>query len=220
MPLDEMQVAEALFDSVDDYLRRALAPFQDRLNALEARGPERGEKGDPGEAGQEGPTGPMGPRGEPGPPGESIQGPPGERGEKGEPGESIPGPPGPEGPPGEPGRDGKDGGPGEKGEPGPAGQDGKSIDPAEVEAMLAERINKSLAEIRPFDTTAPDDIALVIGKGIALLAESPPIPEWKAAASPVIVNVASLEPKRTSKIFKTRRDEAGNLIAEVEEATE
>lgn len=86
--------------------------------------------------------------------------------------------------------------------------------------MIAERIEKGLADIRPFDAAAPDDIALVIGKGIALLAESPPVPEWKAAASPIIVNVASPEPKRTSKIFKTRRDEAGNLIAEVEEAAE
>lgn len=216
MPLDATQVADIVFDSVEGYLRRSLAPLTERLAAVEARQPERGEKGDPGEAGAEGPPGPQG---DAGPPGESIAGPQGERGEKGDPGErGDPGPEGPAGPQGEPGVGGKDGEPGEKGEPGPPGRDGQSVDPAVVEAMVAERIEKGLAEIRLIDAAAPNDVAMMIGKGIALLAESPPLPEWKTGAAPIVVNVASPEPTRRSKTITTKRDGEGNLVAEVTEA--
>lgn len=94
MPLDAAGVADAVYQIVEGYLRRSLAPALERLDeigvrlaALELWGkPPQGKKGDPGE---------------PGPPGESIAGPSGEKGEKGDPGESIIGPEGPEGPPGE-----------------------------------------------------------------------------------------------------------------------
>jgi hypothetical protein len=60
------------------------------------------------------------------------------------------------------------------GEPGPPGQDGKSIDATDV----ADIVQRAFAEIRIPAIAAPDDVAPVIGKAIALLAEAPPLPGW------------------------------------------
>lgn len=159
MPLDASGVAEAVYQVVEDYLRRSLAPVLGRLAAIEARQPERGEKGEAGE---------------PGPPGESIIGPAGPQGERGEDGAGLAaivrdgnrlsfetsdgrafdagelprGEKGEAGPQGIAGRDGRDGplGPigerglsGEKGDVGPAGPagergpDGLGFDDIQVE---------------------------------------------------------------------------------------
>lgn len=55
-------------DGMHDYIARALKPIVDRLNAVEARAPERGEKGEKGETGERGLQG------------ESIKGDPGQNG--------------------------------------------------------------------------------------------------------------------------------------------
>lgn len=183
MPLDAGQLAEFVFESVEGYLRRSLAPLLERLAAAEAREPE---KGDTGEAGEQGP---------PGPPGLPA-----------EPGEAIPGPPGEQGPPGQPGAAG------EQGPAGPPGQDG-SIDAAEV----AEIVRLAFGDIKMPEIAAPDDVAPTIGKAIALLAEAPPVPEWKTAPQPVVVNIPPAHPRRTSKIITTSRDTEGNLVARVVE---
>lgn len=102
--------------------------------------------------------------GEPGPPGE-----------RGEPGEAITGPPGEQGHPGPPGAAGE---PGAEGPAGPPGQDGKSVDATEI----AEIVRLAFGDIKMPEIAAPDDVAPTIGKAIALLSESSPVPEWKAQA--------------------------------------
>jgi hypothetical protein len=71
------------------------------------------------------------------------------------------------------------------GEPGPPGQDGKSIDTAEI----ADIVRLAFGDIKMPEIAAPDDVAPTIGKAIALLAESPPVPEWKAQPQPMIITV-------------------------------
>lgn len=187
MPLDAAGVADAVYQIVEGYLRRALEPIGARLVALEALGPpQKGEKGDPGEAG---------PPGEPGPPGESIVGPAGPQGERGEDGAGIEaivrdgnrlgfelsngrafdagelprGEKGEAGSQGVPGRDGRDGIPGSIGPTGERGIDGKDgrdgVDGKD--AKQSDHIEGL------FDLFAPDDVAEHISKAISLLAESP-----------------------------------------------
>lgn len=128
-----------IVDVVKGYVGRALAPIIERIAALEARAPERGEKGDPGQDGApgrdgaDGADGKDGRDGEPGPQGD--QGPAGERGEKGE-----AGPAGARGADGAPGRDGKD---------------GASVDPAEIERMVAAAVEKAVSAIRVPKDGAP-----------------------------------------------------------------
>jgi len=116
---DGKAFGDAIVDVVKDYVARTLEPLTRRLDAVEARQPEKGEqgeKGDPGEGGVDGRDGKDGVSGVPGPVGDrgvpGEPGPAGERGEKGEPGER-----GEAGPQGEPGRDGVDGAPGKDAPP-------------------------------------------------------------------------------------------------------
>jgi hypothetical protein len=95
--------AAGMMRAVVDFVRQEFAglsaPLIARVDALEARQPEKGDRGEPGERGPVGIEGRQGPPGERGEPGErgldGCDGTPGERGEKGEPGER-----GPEGPAG------------------------------------------------------------------------------------------------------------------------
>lgn len=119
----------------------------------------------------------------------------GERGEKGLDGiPGTPGIPGPEGPRGEPGPSGESivGPQGAPGEPGAAGPPGLAGTPAE------------LSEV-------PDDIAEQISKAICVLKESP------APAPPAMVLNINSAAVKNNKTITTRRDKAGNLVAEVVE---
>jgi hypothetical protein len=60
----------------------------------------------------------------------------------------------------------------------------------------------------------PDDIADQISKAVTLLAESPQI---TTKAAPFVLNITSPERNQTSKTITTRRDDAGNLVANVVE---
>ncbi len=137
-----------------------------RIDALEARAPEKGERGEkgldgergqdgatgepgrPGDPGEPGPKGDRGPQGEPGEPGRpgdpGANGAPGERGPQGEKGDAgergekgEQGEPGPRGPAGDPGEKGLDGRDGRDGKDGPAGRDALQIDV--LPAINAER---------------------------------------------------------------------------------
>lgn len=127
--LDFDRLADALVTGAKRYVDKALAPLLTRIEAIEARAPERGEKGAPGPdgaPGRDGADGKDGRDGEPGPQGEA--GLAGERGEKGD-----AGPVGEKGDPGEPGRDGKD---------------GASVDPAELQRMVAAAVEKAMSAIQ------------------------------------------------------------------------
>lgn len=124
---DWKQFGDEVVLIVRDAIGTALSPVTARLDALEAKKPERGEKGDPGDKGEKGDRGEAGepgqagPQGEPGPRGDS--GSPGEKGQIGE--QGLKGEPGRDGRDGSPGRDGKDGAPGLNGKDGSDGINGK-----------------------------------------------------------------------------------------------
>lgn len=80
------ELAEGLKPVIRDAFEKAIAPLQARLDAVEARTPERGEKGDPGDKGEPGTQG-VGLPGEPGPPG--PPGPAGDKGDKGDKGADV-----------------------------------------------------------------------------------------------------------------------------------
>ena len=106
------------------------------------------------------------------------------------------GPPGPQGEPGERGEQGLPGEaivgpPGEQGIPGPPG-------------AAAEPPSLS-------DLYVPDDVAMMVGKALAMLAESPAI----AAPAPVppIINVTVPQPApRTERTRVTKHDEHGRIL--------
>jgi hypothetical protein len=148
-----MENIELVVKAVQDYVRRCLAPFADRVGKVEKaiaeipagkdgapgeRGPQ-GEKGDPGEKGDAGPQGPAGEKGEKGDRGDD--GKPGEKGDRGEKGESGPagkdGAPGADGQKGDPGERGEKGLDGAKGDPGQDGRDGQE-GPAGRDALQIE----------------------------------------------------------------------------------
>lgn len=119
--LDAKAIGQMLVSQVREFVSRAVDPLLKRIEAIEARTPERGEPGEKGLNGQAGAPGRDGVNGEQGAPGgQGEKGEAGDRGEKGDPGES-----GKPGDPGEPGDKGLEGAPGKDGEQGPAGLDGK-----------------------------------------------------------------------------------------------
>lgn len=206
-----------------------------------------GEQGAAGEKGEKGETGQIGPTGIPGEKGET--GLTGERGEQGLPG--IPGAIGKDGAigergeKGEPGRDGADVVSGFIDREGNGiltltngqtitlgilvGKDGKDgtngdLDQTKVEAIVANCVDKALVAMPAPEMFASDDVASIVGRGIALLSESLPIPEWKSAQVvqtepkfPITMNIDNRPPTMKSKTITTRRDEGGNLIATVVE---
>lgn len=204
-----------------------------------------GEQGAVGEKGEKGETGQIGPTGLPGEKGEI--GLTGERGEQGLPG--IPGTVGKDGAigergeKGEPGRDGADVVSGFIDREGNGiltltngqtitlgilvGKDGKDgvdadLNQNKVEAIVANCVDKALVAVPAPEMFASDDVASIIGQGIALLSESLPIPEWKATTTvtetktPIVVNIDN-GPSARTKTITTRRDEGGNLVADVVE---
>jgi hypothetical protein len=116
------EFVDQIFESVTSYVRRALEPFNARLERLsvDIKSIPAGDKGDPGESIK-------GEKGDPGERGESV------KGDKGDPGEI-----GPKGDRGERGES-------VSGEPGPAGKDGASIHPDTVALMVAEQVSKAVA---------------------------------------------------------------------------
>jgi hypothetical protein len=129
-------------------------------------------------------------------------GPPGEPGERGEPGsEGLPGP---------------QGAPGVEGAPGPVGPPGDIPTAEEVALAVQDAVAASLMLPRHNDCV-PDDLAETVSRAVRVLAESP----TQAAATPpsIVLNISGgPERRRASKTITTRRDEAGNLIADVVEA--
>ena len=121
------------------------------------------------------------------------------RGETGEPGrdgkDGVDGQAGKDGAPGRDGVDGKDGAAGADGKAGPAGsagtpgRDGKDFDHTQL--------------------IVPEDISEMISKAAMVIAES----------APITPRFAQSERKRgaTKKTITTRRDAAGNLVADVTE---
>lgn len=70
---------------------------------------------------------------------------------------------------------------------------------------------------------APDDVAVNISKAVMLLATSPIVGSTAAApaAQPIVMNVhAGDRGRRTLKTITTRRDENGNLVADVVETVQ
>lgn len=103
---------------------------------------------------------------------------------------------GPPGPPGTPGEHGVAGEPGEAitgppGEPGPPGPPGVSVEPVELHA--------------------PDDLAPLIGKAIAMLAEAPPLMQAPPPVPPPIVNV-TLPAKGVERTRVTKHDKQGRIL--------
>lgn len=133
---------------------------------------------------------------------------PGPQGERGLPGSDglpgIDGPPGQPGPIGLPGEPGKPGEPGCEGLPGPVGECGV---PGERGAAGPPGPAGISAEL----SIVPDDIAEQVSKAICVLKES------SAPAPPAIVLNINSGAVKKNKTITTRRDKAGNLIAEVHE---
>jgi hypothetical protein len=117
------------------------------------------------------------------------------------------GPLGPPGPPGERGEMGLpgeaiQGPPGERGVPGAPGAPGEQGPPGDPGEQV--------------ELAAPDYLVPVLGRALALLNEAPLLPESKAAPPNITLNV--LAPGGAHrKTITTRRDDDGNLIAEVVE---
>lgn len=99
---------------------------------------------------------------------------------------------GPQGPPGEHGEQGEAGPPGVAG---PAGEQGPPGPPG--------------ASAMPIELCAPDDIAPMIGRAIALLAEAPPI---VPAQPQPIINVTMPPPARTGRSRVTKHDAQGRIL--------
>jgi hypothetical protein len=189
-------IAPVIKESIAAGISNATAPLRETIADLQLR-LEKAEKievvtGPAGLGGKDGRDGIDGKDGAPGEVGErgldGKDGAPGERGEAGEKGEK-----------GDPGQDGKDGSPGERGLDGKDGRDG--IDGKDGAPGAAAEIS-----------VVPDDIADQISKAVTLLAESPQI---TTKAAPFVLNITA--PERTSKTITTRRDDAGNLVANVVE---
>ena len=114
-------------------------------------------------------------------------------------------------------RDGEPGPPGERGEQGlpgeaiagPAGEQGIQGSPGPPGEPGPPGPGAELAH-------APDDLVPLIGRAIALLNEAGPI---EARAPGIVINMPAA-PSARQKTITTRRDEAGNLIAEVTEGGE
>lgn len=107
----------------------------------------------------------------------------GEAGPQGAPGES-----GERGEQGEAGTPGADGLTGEQGPPGPPG-----------------------ASVEPVELHAPDDLAPLIGKAIAMLAEAPPLMQAPPPVPQPIVNV-TLPAKGIERTRVTKHDKQGRIL--------
>lgn len=103
------------------------------------------------------------------------------------------GPPGPQGAPGPAGERGEPGEAivGPPGEPGPPGLPGASVEPVELHA--------------------PDDLAPLIGKAIALLAEAPPLTQAVPPVPQPIVNL-TLPAKGIERTRVTKHDKQGRIL--------
>jgi len=131
------QLSDGVLHSVRGYIQRSMAPWLDRVRALEQQAPVPGPQGQPGPAGRDGKDGAPGERGEKGADGlPGRDGAPGERGEKGA--DGLPG---------------RDGAPGERGEKGAPGADGKSVDMQLVAELVSKAVDARLA--KAIDTAAP-----------------------------------------------------------------
>jgi hypothetical protein len=167
MTFDGKAFGAQIVEAVKTHVSATLEPIHRRLDAIEARQPEKGEKGDPGDRGPAGENG--------------IDGAPGLPGERGEPGE-----------PGLPGMVGEKGDKGDRGDSltdvlidregalvvtfsdgstksvgvvvgkdGAPGRDGRDAEPVTV--------------TKAFDEAAPDEIAAMVSKAIRIVAEMPDI---------------------------------------------
>lgn len=115
------------------------------------------------------------------------------------------GEPGPTGPAGEPGPQGPQGERGEQGEAGQAGTDG----PPGIQG--APGAPGAPAERGVVDVYAPDDLALLVGRGIALLAEAPAITA-PAPPSPVISVTIPPAVRSVERTRVTKHDDKGRIL--------
>lgn len=171
--------------------------------------------------------------GEPGPPG-----PPGigESGPPGTPGDSIEGPSGPRGDPGAPGLPGPPGDRGAPGEPGPVGPPGPPLDVATCEQLIEEVVSRTVTQgppgppgptgppgPLPENEYAPDEVAALMSRGIAILAEAAPLTapvgEHEAAMrlmlaqlQPIINVTVPSVPVRPERTRVTKHDAHGRIL--------
>jgi hypothetical protein len=215
--LAEFREAVAALNAERAELRLRVMTFErdlgDRITArlAELRDGEPGPPGPPGEA-IAGPAGEKGDPGEPGPAGETIVGPPGEPGPAGPPGpapddaivarmieeavERLP--PAAQGEPGAPGARGETGEAGPAGIPGPPGEQGPPGPPGEMPELV--------------ELHAPADLAPLIGKAIALLAEAPPILEQPVAPVPIVNVTLPAAKSGVERTRVTKHDAAGRIL--------
>jgi len=181
---------------IRDYVQASLSGWADRLAALEQRPvPRDGTDGRDGLKGDVGEKGERGERGEPGEPGQV-----GQRGEKGDAGER-----GDKGEPGERGEKGEPGEGGQRGDKGDPGADGNSVEVADVDAVVAKRVDDVLATWpRPVDgrpgadgkSLTVDDVKGVIDAEV----------ERRMALLPVPVSVVGAVIDRDKQLVLTYSD--------------
>ena len=99
------------------------------------------------------------------------------------------------------------------------GTDGKEIDVSGIYELIESIKTKSLSNgqyvVPMIDETAPDDVASKVAKAVGILSESPSIIQPQ---QPMVLNIATpAQQAPRSKRITTRRDENGNLVAEVTE---
>lgn len=176
MTFDGKAFGAEIVQAVKAHVSATLDPIIKRIDALEAREPEKGEKGDPGERGL-----------------------PGEKGLDGSPGPvGEPGRDGIDGKDGEPGARGEKGDPGDRGPEGPAGKDGVGIaetlvkSTGELVIVYTDGRTQTAGLVIEKAVTAdvgeaPDHVADMIAKAIRMAEEMPEIRFFTEAkqASPV-----------------------------------
>lgn len=106
---------------------------------------------------------------------------------------------------------GADGAPGFNGKD---GRDGKDADIAIIEDVI------SRGGLSSGTDDVPDSLIDMVANGAKLLAEAPVIIKDAAAHPPIVLNISQLaaaEPRTVSKKITTRKDDNGNLVADVVE---
>lgn len=99
----------------------------------------------------------------------------------------------------------------------PRGSDGKSYDPTEIAELrrLVTEQKTAAPTAEPLDLTAPEDVAELVSKAAAILAEPPPVID--RTAQPLVVNVgAGQQPqKATRKTMTLTHNDRGQVVAEI-----
>lgn len=112
----------------------------------------------------------------------------------------------------------------------PPAKDGKDSDPEMTAQMVAQEVAKIPVPkdgepghdgkdgrdgLKAEECLVPDDLAVEVGKAIALLAESPPL--VPKASQPLVVNVMAPAPKPTNLKMKREKDGSVNVTSQPDE---